>query len=337
MNIVFAHFKTKLPKHLLLNIQRTIALFPDHQIFLISDRKVTKLNISGLATFHFTESPEWLEIENTLDHPKDFRGNFWFTSLSRFIAISHFANMHDGPLLHIESDVIISPNFPFEALSRLKSSFAYPIVSHNQAIASCLFILNKDAAAELAKITLETVRLNPSTTDMYVLHELFTRYPEKVQILPTSPAQENAFLGVSQDFLNQTLESVGYFKGIFDGFDIGRYLFGDDPRNDRGFSVLRMKDPRTYLDASKLDFLFIRDGELPFVRDEADQSILPIYALHIHSKNLKLFKMRKARKILRKSVSDSQKKSQRIFSIIIFLKCTVTAIRRRYIPVKISS
>jgi hypothetical protein len=330
MNIVFAHFKTKFPKHLLLNIQRTIILFPSHQVFLITDQEVDKLKIGGLLTFHFTEAPEWLEVEKLLDHPKDFRGNFWFTSLARFIAISYFAKMHEGPLIHIESDVIVSSDFPFEAFSLLTTSFAFPIVSDNQAIASCLFIQNKEAAADLAQLTLESVRRNTSTTDMYILHDLFVKEPERVQILASAPSHEYALDDTKKYFLKKNSESIEYFKGIFDGFDIGRYLFGDDPRNDRGFSVLRRKDSLTYLDASRLDFLLLDNHEFPYVRNRSNQSIMPVYALHIHSKNLKLFGMVDARSMIRKAVLDSKNESQKIFSLTIFLKSVLISIRRRY-------
>jgi hypothetical protein len=37
MSIVFAHFYTPLPKHLILNIKRTIKMFPEQQIFLVTD------------------------------------------------------------------------------------------------------------------------------------------------------------------------------------------------------------------------------------------------------------------------------------------------------------
>ena len=158
MNIVFAHFKTKFPKHLILNLQRTAKLFPEHQVVLITDQDVSKLDIQGLTMFFFDESPEWLEIESLLEHPKDFRGNFWFTSLARFVAISAFMQLNDCPLVHIESDVIISSDFPFEKFSKIESVFAYPVINDNLAIASCLFIRDKQAAMFLENFTLKSVR-----------------------------------------------------------------------------------------------------------------------------------------------------------------------------------
>lgn len=336
MNIVFVHFKTKLPKHLILNLRRTVMLFPDHQVVLITDQNVSNLNIPRLVSFHFYESHEWLEIEGLLDHPRGFRGNFWFTSLGRFIALAYFAKYHNGPLVHIESDVIISSDFPFDAISKVEANFAYPVVSETQAIASCLFIKDEQSAQFLATFALESVRLNHSTTDMYVLHDLLTQHPAKVQILPSTPPQREIVPAASQEFINKIAEGTQYFKGIFDGFDIGRYLFGDDPRNDRGFSVLRRQDPRSYVHARKLDFSITKEREFPYVKNGSSSESLPIFALHVHSKNLKFFKTKMIASEVTKSVVNSKKRTKKIFSVKSFLVCAVNAVRRRVKKVGVS-
>jgi hypothetical protein len=329
MNIVFAHFKTKFPKHLILNLQRTAKLFPEHQVVLITDQDVSKLDIQGLTMFFFDESPEWLEIEALLEHPKDFRGNFWFTSLARFVAISAFMQLNDCPLVHIESDVIISSDFPFEKFSKIESIFAYPVINDNLAIASCLFIRDKQAAMFLENFTLKSVRENPSTTDMYVLHDLFSQHPGKVQLLPSGPPERDALVGVSPDFFDEILGGVSLFNGIFDGSAIGRYLFGDDPRNNRGFSVLRRKDPQSYIDASKLEFTVLEEREFPFTRSAKDSTQLPIFAIHVHSKNLRLFESNNLTRELVNSVKNSKHDSEKIFSFNIFLIGVRNAIKRR--------
>jgi hypothetical protein len=336
MNIVFAHFKTKFPKHLLLNIQRTVSLFPGQQVFLITDQEIDDLLIEGLMTFQFNENSEWLEIERSLDHPKFFRGNFWFTSLARFVAISAFASVHKGPLLHIESDVIISSDFPFETLSRIKSSFAYPVVSENQAIASCLFIKDEYAAVDLASFSLESVRLNKSTTDMYVLLDFLSRYPEKVLMLPSSPPQQDALTEASPEFIERVLEGIEIFGGVFDGFDIGRYLFGDDPRNDRGFSILRRNDPRTYLDVRKLIFTTVQERVFPYIYRPDNSTFLPVFSLHIHSKNLRLFRPKQQGREISKSIMNSQNEIKMIFNFSIFLNSVYLALRRRIMRVRYS-
>lgn len=329
MQIVFAHFYSRLPKHLVLNLERTISLFPEHDICLITDQDSNNIQIIGLKIFDYNPSTIWRKIETTLNHPVDFRNNFWFISLARFIAIAEALKGSSKPILHVESDVLLASDFPFQSFLSLQEDFAFPIVSQNLAIASCLYIKNGSAAEELAKFTINSVLSNNSTTDMHILKNFINQYPGKVQVMPSAPYQPEAFQNASEEFLSQTKSAISHFNGIFDGFDIGRFLFGDDPRNDRGFSVLRRNDSSTYLDVSKIDLLITDERDFPFVRNNLDFSVLPIYALHIHSKKISIFRRNYSNKSIKKAVLKSKNKSKRVFSFPIFFKSFVLAMRRR--------
>ena len=329
MQIVFAHFYSRLPRHLVLNLKRTISLFPEHEVCLITDQDPDQIHIPDLQIIKYNPSPNWHKIERNLSHPADFRNNFWFISLARFIAIAESSKESSKPILHIESDVLLAPDFPFELFLTLKEDFAFPIVSRDLAIASCLYIKNGYAAEELARFTMNSVLSNNSTTDMYILKDFVNQHPEKVQVIPSAPYQPSAFQNSSEEFLNQTKSAISHFHGIFDGFDIGRFLFGDDPRNDRGFSVLRRNDSRTYLDVSKIDLLVTEERDFPSVRNSLDFSVLPIYSLHIHSKKLDFFRENYSNKSIKKAVLKSKNKSKRVFSFSIFLKSLILAVHRR--------
>jgi hypothetical protein len=155
-----------------LNLKRTISLFPLHEVHLITDQDVTKIKINNLAVSKYHPSDNWINLEKLLQHPKIFRNNFWFTSLARFIAIAEFVKTHDEAMIHIESDVIISEDFPLKVFSKLNVDFSFPVVNSDQAIASCLFIGNSRAADELIRITLESAIENNLTADMYILKKL---------------------------------------------------------------------------------------------------------------------------------------------------------------------
>jgi hypothetical protein len=329
MQIMFAHFYSRLPRHLVLNLKRTILLFPEHEVFLVTDQETDDLHLSNLQIKKYSPSPEWYKIESILSHPTDFRNNFWFISLARFIAIAEVSKGSTKPILHIESDVILASDFPFDLFSDLDKDFAFPVVSKELAIASCLYFRSGLAAEELARFTMNAVQSNHSTTDMHILRDFANRNYEKVQVLPSAPSQPDAFDNASDEFLNQTKFAIPLFNGIFDGFDIGRYLFGDDPRNDRGFSILRKNDARTYLNASKIELSVTEEREFPFVRNSVEPFILPIYALHIHSKKLNLFRQNRMSKIIKKAVLESKRPSKKIFSLRIFLASALRAIRRR--------
>lgn len=329
MIIVFAHFYTQLPKHLILNIKRTIALFPDHEIFLVTDLDLDGTIIQKLKVFKYHPDSNWLRLESILTHNKEFRGNFWFTSIARFLAIAEFAKIHNDEILHLESDVIISSDFPFKLLSETKPLFLFPIISDSQAIASCLFIRNSAAAEYLANLVILESLNNSQTTDMFVLRKLTRINGKEFELLPAAPSQKNAMPSVNDNFLKDNSNMVAYFGGIFDGFDIGRYLFGMDPRNRRGFSILRAFDPTVYLNVRELNLQVENNREFPYVLDIYTKKMIPIFSLHIHSKKRDLFIPTKANRIIRKAVKESKYPPKRIFYLRIFLTSVRFAMLRR--------
>jgi len=329
MKIIFAHFYTQLPEHLILNIKRTIALFPEHEIFLVTDLDLDRIIIQKLKVFRYHPDSDWHKLEQLLTHDKEFRGNFWFTSIARFLAIAEFAKNHDGEILHLESDVIISSDFPFKLLSETKSLFLFPIISDSHAIASCLFIRNSAAAEYLAKLVVSESLNDSQTTDMLVLRKLTRINVNEFELLPAAPTQKNAMPFANDNFLKDNSNMVAYFGGIFDGFDIGRYLFGMDPRNKRGFSTLRAFDPAVYLNVRELNLLVKNNREFPYVVDINTNKTVPIFSLHIHSKKRELFIPAKIKKHIKKAVKESKHPPKRKFYLKTFFTSVRLAIGRR--------
>ena len=136
MNIVFVHLNTKVPRYLINNIKSTIEMFPEHQVHLIHNEVVSLPKIKLLKSYLYTKDAKWRNLEAILNHPKSFRGNFWFTSLARFLAISQFAKEFPGEIVHLESDVVISRDFPFEKFTNQRKGIAFPITSSKRGIAS---------------------------------------------------------------------------------------------------------------------------------------------------------------------------------------------------------
>lgn len=330
MSIVFAHFHSPLPRHLLLNLKRTSELFPDQRIFLLTDTKSVKLKMDNLNVFQISPNKEWIKLENLLAHDRNFRNNFWFTSLARFLAIAEFASSHRDEIFHLESDVIISSDFPFRLFTQAESSFLFPIVSDSRAIASCLYIKNFEAANYLASLAITEAMKNSNTTDMHVLRKLSQLNSENFKMLPTTPSQKSAMPEVNDDFLKENDKMVSYFGGVFDGFDLGRYLFGMDPRNKRGFSTLRDFDSSVYLNVRKLNFSVKDKREFPYILDVEKNEDIPVFALHIHSKNIKLFMPREIHKTIRKAVSESTYGPKRKFYLKTFCNSVKLSILRRY-------
>jgi hypothetical protein len=329
MNLVFAHFGSPIPKHLLLNLKRAIILFPLHKIFLVTDLDIQDLEIKNVIVYKYVYNSEWWRLQEQLHHSKSFRSNFWFTSTARFLALADFSNFNNDEFLHIESDVIISEDFPFTKLSNSNYDIMFPIVSDSNAIASCLYIRNSDAAKYLADLTLLESQENNLTTDMYILSILSKKDNLKFVPLPTAPSNCYLWTESNTRFLQMSDAAISYFGGVFDGFDIGRYIFGDDPRNRRGFSILRDNDTRTYLDVKNLDLVTKIEREFPYVWENSSDSYIPVFSLHIHSKNLKLFKISKSRQTIHNYVSKSKDEPKKIFIFLVFLNSAVKALKIR--------
>jgi hypothetical protein len=327
MDLVFVHFNTKLPRHLELNIERSLRLFPMRNVHLLTDQDVGRLRRTNLRIHRLSQDNRWHELNSSLIHPKDFRGNFWLTSLARFFALSDFAEAHKAPFLHIESDVLISNDFPFDTLSELKCDLAFPIVSNSQAIASTLYIRNHSAAKELANYSLKCSRENSSTTDMLVLYNFMTEFPDLATILPSAFSHARTLESLS--CRQKVIDSEMYFKAAFDGFDFGRFLFGDDPRNARGFSILRKKDPNSFLDVGNLTLVTTENRTFPSIRRKSDGELIPLHSLHIHSKNLSVFRFKKETQLIKRAVENSSLPPQKIFVFTVFCKSAMKAIWRR--------
>lgn len=331
MIIVFAHFNSPLPKHLTLNLKRTIQLFPQHEIHLVTNWNPASIQINKLKVFSYKPSTRWLELEGTLSHDREFRNNFWFTSVARFLALAEFSQTHNREMLHIESDVIISHDFPFSDFSKISALFSFPVVNNFMGIASCLFIKNSEAADYLSKLTISMAKKDSHVTDMHVLGEITKKDSYYFQLLPTSPPLKKALSSASKSHLDRVYKSSLLFKGFFDGRDLGMYLFGDDPRNKRGFSFVRKFDTRFYLDASELSFILNNDRDFPYMFDPFKNTYIPIFTLHIHSKNLKLFNLASSQKVIRKAIRDSKKGPETKFYPTILFRNLTHSVRRRLI------
>jgi len=329
MNLVFAHFGSKIPKHLARNIKRTTLLFPTHKIFFITDLELNIHAFDNVTIYKYVHDQDWWKLQSLLKHSKDFRDNFWFTSTARFLALAKFSNSFNEEFLHIESDVIIASDFPFEKLSKTNYDFMFPIVSESNAIASTIYIKNYKAARYLAKFALAESEKNNMTTDMYILSELGRKNELHFAPLPTAPTSIYEKSQLENSLLQMSDALILNLGGVFDGFDLGRYLFGDDPRNKRGYSTLRANDTRTYLNVRNMNLVMRPERDFPFLSNTELDVYIPIFSLHIHSKNLKLFKIQKSRKLIKNSVLNSKREPSTIFVFSVFVKSALKSFQKR--------
>lgn len=295
INLVFIHLGPNSPKYLWLNLQRHLDLFPNHNICIIVDDARHLGSIPKGVKIYVYENettPDWII-------PKDksllkFRRGYWRFTAERFLAAEKFQNsFSDLPMLHIESDVILFPNFPFDKLiSNQKAMWcAY---GQDYDVAACLYFPTKEYSSSLVR-GLEDISQGEKTfTDMTALRYLAKQKIVPIEYFPVAPYSESSIINerslrakdvTSEDFCSRK------FDGIFDGIAIGMWLTGHDPRNDYGRNKLHDKSPAesgdSIIDPSQVDFSFDDSGNFSFFDNNHER--VNIWTLHVHSKNLNLF------------------------------------------------
>ncbi len=328
MEIVFVHFGPEVPKHLRLNLKRTCSLRPDDTVTLITDQRHDfQVNHANFSNLIISKGRDFSDVNLQLNHPRDFRNNFWFHSLARLIAVSNFVIAQQSPVLHIESDVIVSPDFPIEKFLELDRPIAYTIIGQGAGVASILWIKNSDAARLLKSYIHSSVIDDSSTTDMKVLGSLQIEHPNKVRILSSFPFNgQNDSSSLSVSLREDFAYTQGLFRGHFDAADVGQYLFGDDPRNHRGIKYLRKELQTSFLVPSKHRFRFSERRE--FI-EFSDGTFRNIYSLHIHSKDSRLFGNRAQVRAFKKALTNQSRGETHVFVPSVFLRSVRTSLKRR--------
>lgn len=290
LQIVFVHLGSPIPSHLILNLRRTKKLFPEYKVVLLTDRP-TKLITRGIDQKRLELDAKDKEVRDKYSFPKDFRNNFWFSSLARFSLIKKYMSTIRNPILHIESDVILSPDFPLELFENLRQSFAYPVVSSQRAIASTLFIKDSESASFLWDYAQNMVEKNSLSSDMEILFSLNTQFPQMVLELPIAP-----------QFLRREAKATSnseFFEGFFDGHDFGVYLAGTNPWNSRGWSQLHTRIPESLLSFGSKNMNF--EGHRSFIslRNKREMKSYRLFSLHITNKNPLFFSLLTSKLALR--------------------------------------
>jgi hypothetical protein len=311
MKLVFVHFGQP-PSHLSANILDVCNRFPQIKVVLISD-----FSLDGMQSFQ-NYSEKYLNISSHLDFfrsrsslPISFRGGFWLLSLIRLIVLADFVESENRSVLHIESDVVLAPDFPFEFFNKISKQVAFVRVSNSEAIASILFIPSTESARKLKSAIYDEFDSDPALTDMKFLSNYSHSFPERVFELPSS------------------LHDVPVTEFIFDGSDYGQYLFGTDPRNLRGVKILNFENPNTRINTGKLNYRFNQARD--FI-DICDGSVSKrLVNLHIHSKNIRLFEHATRNEEFLSACQRSRDGEKRLFMPKVFLTQFLLAIRRRIV------
>lgn len=310
LSIALVFLGNKLPKYVRANLEYLSHTFPLANIWLLTDSQETKKKIekSGHNAWLFVDSDSyWLEIVQKMNFPSEFRRGFWFLTLKRFKALEIFMHEHNGLLLHVEADVFLMPNFPIENILRISKEMAFPIVGSGYAIASTMFLRDSDAIKKFNHFVEKQTKVNANAIDMTLLFEYWQQFPERVEILPSGPDHEDNA------------------SGYFDGAAFGTYLIGQDPRNFRGYTL--KYSPIEWHSDKVERFEYRISGDSLLVGNDGIEK--PLYSLHVHTKNPKLFQQNDMLSELNLAINQHTKGARKVLTSRVLLPILVAAIQRR--------
>lgn len=280
MKIVFVHLGPAKALHLKKNIHHLLSNFSSIEVVLITskDGPASIKNIRGIEHFEYQSRPEVRELINSLEHNEKFRSGFWFFSLERIYALRDWCESNSVEnFLHIESDILLMSDFPFEKISQL-NKLAWTQHNLNADVATFLYAPNLDAITWLTEKISEIIRKDSRTTDMSALSKISHVYPAKVEILPSIPPDDFT-KGIE-------LERIKYFGGVFDPAAYGMWLSGQDPRNNLGIIRKYISLSESDVQPSLYKYKCSPLGTLQIRRGNMQTSL---FNLHLHNKRVSLF------------------------------------------------
>jgi len=298
LEIVFIELN-RMPKYSLMNIERTKRMFPDLRITLLTNvtdnSNVKLLEQEGICKVEFVDlNATRVHIMSSSNKAYNSDNLFWISTLERvFLLFDWHEKRPDSKLLHIESDVILFPNFPwdtFKALDRV----AWGRYSSTHDVAALVFSPNLDTSREVKQVLLDVVTAEPNLTDMTALSRVKQRIKQEVCVLPSALPELVDVMRIEQNCdvqnFKQISQEASYFDGVFDLAAVGMWLDGIDPKHYLGKSSNMPRNiyekGESFINLSKLKFSVKENGQLVIV---TPNGVREVFCLHIHSKRLVWF------------------------------------------------
>jgi len=325
MEIVYVHLGSIPNSYLGDAIQRSLSIFPNIKHTLILD-DLDSVVINPANVNLVKNSSEVLETETiNRNVDLDFRKGYWNYTLERVFAVLDYQiknNVKD--LLHVESDVILLPNFPLDSLQTCKY-IHWCEYGEGHDVAALLHIPSSLEANVIQKQMISILKVKPSLTDMQLLFSTRSKVRE-VRLFPSRRADEcNSEPSIESVYCDCFPEDY-----IFDGLTYGMYITGQDPRNHYGGISIGDNSPfesgGTHINPRKFSWSFEEPGLLVAKSLCCEKTFL-LQNLHVHSKNRKLFKPEWQRELSKLVGFANERNRVRFFSSRVFYGMLKDAIK----------
>lgn len=158
---------------------------------------------------------------------REFRGGFWYHTVERFFILEQFLQMSSlETAFHIELDVLpINLSGVADELDRKGKGLFYPRETSNKAAASILYINDVSALTALCDYAIESGE--NLRTDMFILSGFLSDHPRKAFPLDSEIALESHRATTEK-------KDPNHLPWLFDATGLGLWIFGQDPRNQKG-------------------------------------------------------------------------------------------------------
>jgi hypothetical protein len=246
----------------IINNIKQLTLLKYEIIVIISDNLVSYFDkIGNIKLVKTNELDDYgYDINSSLD--RNFRGGFWRLASQRlFYLYSYIKKENITNCFHIENDVMI-----YSAIYVPDNTKIWLVMdSENRCIPSILFI----PTCEILGLLISNYIYDKN--DMENLAYFYKNNKNICQKFPIIDTDDN----------------FREYNMIFDGAAIGQYLGGVDPRNTPG-DTRGFVNETCIVDYSKYKFVWkFEEIYKPYI--VINNNYIPIFNLHIHSKNLNRF------------------------------------------------
>jgi hypothetical protein len=318
IELLFVQLGNAKSEHLIQNIELIRSMFPSIKIHcIISKYSALEIDLPDYVNrIVYTPEKKVDKLFNANEIDLDFRRGYWRFTLERLIAIkSAYIENPESKFIHVESDVLLLPSFPFINFLNIESVAWLPNNGTSD-IASIMYFPSLEKNFEFTEDLMSLLVANPRLTDMQALYKLRNLFPERYFLLPTSNSN---FGNLRNPNLDSATKLSSIFEGIFDPAPIGMWLTGIDPKNNYGFTkyfeTKKISKMQTCINPSAYSLQFVNKSRLLYQKHD---KFLEIYNLHIHSKSKKMFSPKWNNEIELLILSSFRKKVYSEFSIRLF-------------------
>lgn len=167
IQVVFVEFG-RFPRYTALNIKRLNNLFPEIPIVVLTDVPEKTRDIREICKIVEWSTDAYKSL-NKLKNYQNSGDKFWLHTTSRLLAFCDYhIESHNGALLHVESDVILTSHFPFTAFLESKN-LLWGRYNNERDVAALIYSPSKQLTKLLKSKIESEFEQNSDHTDMSLL------------------------------------------------------------------------------------------------------------------------------------------------------------------------